>query len=154
MPSNSAVDVLDGVDGDADAPHFAERLRVVRIEAQQRGQVEVGRQPGLPGLDHVFVTAVRGLGIAEPGDLPDRPGPAAIHRRIDTARERISARKAQLVCRDLRNVGGGVDPLQRNAAFGSIGRVLFRPAVERGCELFALPLGLLLADLLDRRFRE
>ena len=47
-------------------------------------------------LEQVAEPLVRLLGRAEPGELPHRPEPAAVHRRIDPARERIRAGVAEV----------------------------------------------------------
>ena len=56
--------------------------------AHQRRQVEGGREPGLAVLEQVAEALVRLLRGAEAGELPHRPEPAAVHRRIHAARER------------------------------------------------------------------
>ena len=65
--------------------------RVVAIEAHQRGQVERGRQTGLPLLQQEFEPLVGLSRRAEPGELPHRPQPPAVHARVHAARERVLA---------------------------------------------------------------
>ena len=62
---------------------------MVGVVAHQRRHVEGGREAGLPVLEQVAEARVRLLGRAEAGELPHRPEPAAVHRRVDAARERI-----------------------------------------------------------------
>src|SRR5205823_2824306 len=50
---------------------------------------ERGRGPGLPVLEQVAKALVRLLGRAEAGELAHRPEPAAVHRRVGPAGERI-----------------------------------------------------------------
>ncbi len=88
--------VGERVDRDPFAPHLAERARVVGVVAHERGHVERGREPGLPVLGEVAEALVRLLRRAEAGELAHRPEPAAVHRRIDAARERILARIAEV----------------------------------------------------------
>src|SRR5438128_2568492 len=77
-------------------PYLPERARVVGVVAHQRGHVEGGREAGLAVLEQVAEALVRLLGRAEAGELAHRPEPAAIHRGVDAARERIDARVAEL----------------------------------------------------------
>ena len=88
--------VLERVDRDALAADLALRARVVRVVAHQRRHVERGREPGLAVLEQVAEALVRLLRGAEAGELPHRPELAAVHRRIDAAREREDARVAEV----------------------------------------------------------
>ena len=88
--------VLERVDRDALAADLAERARVVRVVAHQRRHVERGREPGLAVLEQVAEALVRLLGRAEAGELAHRPEPAAVHRRVDAARERVLPRIAEI----------------------------------------------------------
>ena len=88
--------VVDRVDGDALAPDLAERARVIRVVAHQRRHVERRREAGLPVREQVLEARVRLLGRAEAGELPHRPEAAAVHRRVDAARERIDAGVAEI----------------------------------------------------------
>ena len=72
--------------------------------------------PVWPWRDQVLEAPVRVLGGAEAGDLAHRPEPAAIHRRVGTARERILARQADVLGRRVGDVERRVDALQRQAA--------------------------------------
>ncbi len=80
--------VGERVDRDALAADLAERARMVGVVAHQRRHVERGRQAGLAVLEQVAEPLVRLLRRAEPGELAHRPEPAAVHRRVDAARER------------------------------------------------------------------
>ena len=116
MPSNSACRVDDGVDGDADLADLAPVDRVVGVEAEQRRQVEVGRQAGLAVGEQVLVAAVGVFGLAEPGDLADRPRPAAVHRRVGAAGVGVLAREAEVALLvEVLEVGARVEVLDRKA---------------------------------------
>ena len=65
-------------------------------QAHERRHVERRRQAGLPVLQQVPEALVRFLGPAEAGELAHRPELAAVHRRVDAARERIDARVAEV----------------------------------------------------------
>ena len=95
-PREQRLHVLERVDRHAFAPDLAERPRVVRVVAHQRRHVERGRQTRLPVVEQVMEALVRLLGRAEAGELPHRPEPSAVHRRVDAARERIRARVAEV----------------------------------------------------------
>ena len=69
-------------------PTSPERARMVGVVAHQRRHVERGREAGLAVVEQVAEALVRLLGGAEAGELPHRPELAAVHRRIDAARER------------------------------------------------------------------
>jgi hypothetical protein len=88
MPREERLHVLERVDRDALAADLALRARVVRVVAHQRRHVERGREPGLPVVEQVAEALVRLHGGAEAGELPHRPELAAVHRRVDAARER------------------------------------------------------------------
>src|SRR5919201_702757 len=75
---------------------FASAAPVVRVEAHQGGHVEGRRQPCLAVIEQVAEALVRLLGGAEAGELPHRPQPAAVHRRVDAPRERSLARIAEV----------------------------------------------------------
>ena len=95
MPCEERLHVGERVDGDALAPDLAERARVIGVVAHQRRHVEGGREPGLAVLEQVAEALVRLLGRAEAGELAHRPEAAAVHRRVDAARERILARDSR-----------------------------------------------------------
>jgi len=90
-PGEQRLHVVERVDRDALAADLPERPRVIRVVAHQRRHVEGRRQPRLPVLEQVPEPRVRLLGRPEPGELPHRPQPPAVHRRVDAARERIDA---------------------------------------------------------------
>ena len=101
--------VLDRVDRDADAADFARGQRVVGVVAHLRRQVEGDAQAADALREQVPVARVRFGRRAEPGVLPHRPQPAAVHRRLDAARERETRRAA-------RRRGSGRDGRGRPAA--------------------------------------
>jgi hypothetical protein len=80
-----ALHVVEHVDRDALAPDLAERHRVVGVVPHERGHVERGRQARLAVLEQVVEALVGLLGRAEPGELPHRPEPAAVHRLVHAA---------------------------------------------------------------------
>ena len=47
MPANSSRHVVEGIDGDAQPADFAERARIVAVEAHECGQIEGGAEAGL-----------------------------------------------------------------------------------------------------------
>ena len=65
--------------------------RRVRVVAHLGRQVEGDRQPGLALLEQVAEALVGLLGGREAGVLAHRPEPAAVHRRLDAAGERVLA---------------------------------------------------------------
>ena len=88
--------VLDRVDRDADAADLARGQRVVGVVAHLRRQVEGDAQAADALREQVAVAPVRLGGGAEPGVLPHRPEPAAVHRRLDAAGEREGARETEI----------------------------------------------------------
>ena len=75
-------------DRDADLADLALGARVVGVVAHLRGQVEGARQAGLACVEQELEALVGLLGGAEAGVLAHRPEPAAVHVRLDAARER------------------------------------------------------------------
>ena len=124
MPGEQRLHVVERVDRHALAADLALRARVVGVVAHQRRHVERRGEPGLPVVEQVAEALVGLLGGAEAGELPHRPQPAAVHRRVDAARERILAREA--------------DPLlERPDVLGRVER-RDRLAAERGEQRVAL----------------
>ena len=76
-------------------PDLAERARVVGVVAHQRRHVERRREAGLPVVEQVAEARVRLLRRPEAGELAHRPEPAAVHRRVDAARERDTRRASR-----------------------------------------------------------
>ena len=95
-PVEERLHVGERVDRHALAPDLAERARVVRVVAHQRRHVERRREARLAVLEQVAEALVRLLRRPEAGELAHRPEPAAVHRRVDAARERIRARPAEV----------------------------------------------------------
>ena len=105
-PGEERLHVGQRVDGHALPADLAERARVVGVVAHQRRHVERRREAGLAVLEQVVEALVRLLCRAEAGELAHRPEAAAVHRRVDAARERIDARVAEVaLVVDLRRVG-------------------------------------------------
>ena len=66
---------------------------VVAVVAPVGCEVEGDRHAGLPGFEVLAVEGVRLFGGREAGVLADRPRPVRVHRRPDTAHERLEARE-------------------------------------------------------------
>jgi hypothetical protein len=75
------------VDGDAAVADLAERARVVGVAAHEGRHVEGDREPAAAGGQDHLVALVGLLGVAEAGELPDRPRPAAVAGRVEPAGE-------------------------------------------------------------------
>ena len=88
------VHVGGRVDRDAAVPDLAERARVVGVAAHQGRHVERDRQPAAAGAEDHPEPLVGLLGVAEAGELPDRPGPAAVAGGVQPAGERELPRPA------------------------------------------------------------
>ncbi len=107
VPRSRSLHVVERVDRDALPSDLAERARMVRVVAHQRRHVERSRQSRLAVLEQVAEALVRLLRGAETRELAHRPEAAAVHRRIDTARERIDPRIAEVaVVIDLHRLRG------------------------------------------------
>ena len=91
MPSNRVTKSSSVSVGDAAATDLALGARVVGVEAHQRRHVERDRQAALAVLEQEPVSRVRLGGRSEPGELPHRPQPPAVHRRVHAPRERVLA---------------------------------------------------------------
>ena len=86
--------VGERVDRDPDATDLGGRLRMVRVVAHLRREVERYRQSGLPGVQQVPEALVGRLGAAETGVLAHGPQPIPVHPRVDAAGERVLAGSA------------------------------------------------------------
>ena len=95
-PAEQRLHVLERVDRDPLAADLAQRALVVGVVAHQRRHVEGGREPGLAVVEQVAEALVRLGRGAEAGELAHRPELAAVHRRIDAARERVDAGIAEV----------------------------------------------------------
>ncbi len=142
--------VLERTDGDAALAELAQRFGRVGVVAHQRSEVEGDRQAGVALLDQVLVTGVGLLRRAEPGEHPHRPQPTALPGRVNAARERVLAGKAEVgEVVDIGDVQRRVQPLDRDARLrheflllatlrhpleGRIER-LFAPRLPRGNQL-------------------
>jgi hypothetical protein len=82
------VHVVDGVDRHSDLSDLPGRKLVIRIQTDLRRQIERDAQSCRSLREKIFVTGIRFLRGREPGILPHRPEPAAVHVRFDTARVR------------------------------------------------------------------
>ena len=77
-----------GIDRNPAVPDLAERPRIVGVPAHQGGHVERDAQP-VPALAEDHLVPLVGVdGIAEPGELPDRPWLPAIPGGVQAAGER------------------------------------------------------------------
>ena len=96
MPSNSAA--MSSIESIATPTRadLAGGERVVGVVAHLRRQIEGDAQAADALREQIAVARVRLRGRAEPGVLPHRPQPAAVHRRLDAAGERKLARQAEL----------------------------------------------------------
>ena len=83
-------------DRDADPADLALRLGRVGVVAHLGRQVEGDRQPGLALVEEVAEPPVGLLGGREARVLAHRPEAAAVHRRLDAARERVLTGTAQV----------------------------------------------------------
>ena len=88
--------VGERADRNADPTDLALRLRCVGVEAHLRRQVERDRQAGLALIEEVAEPAIRLGRRGEAGVLAHRPQPAAVHRRLDAASERVLAGEPEL----------------------------------------------------------
>ena len=131
-PGEERLHVGERVDRHPFATDLAERARVVGVVAHQRRHVEGRREARLPVLEEVAEALVRLLGGAEAGELAHRPELPAVHRRVDTARERIDARVAEVAVVVQVDVLGRVERLVREAGNrrGELAVTLRRRVVE------------------------
>ncbi len=79
--------VLDGIDRDPGLADIALHPRMVAVVAAVGGEIEGDADPLLPRRQRLAVEGVALLRRRKAGVLPDRPGPAGIHRRPRPARE-------------------------------------------------------------------
>ena len=112
---------------------------MVGVVAHQRRHVERGREPRLAVLEQITEALVRLRRGAEARELAHRPELAAIHRRIDTARERMHTRIAEVA------VVVDLDRVRRRQ------RLVLQPRDRR--EELALPLRRPPVQLLTPRLR-
>ena len=92
-PVEKRLHVSDRVDRHPLAAHLAQRARMVRVMAHQRRHVKRRRQAGLPVLKQIMKALVGLRRGTKAGELPHRPQPPPVHRRIHPARKRILARQ-------------------------------------------------------------
>ena len=90
--------VLERIDRHADPADLAGRKRMVRVVADLRRQVEGDAQPHDACDEQIAIAAIRLGGRSEAGVLAHRPGPAAVHVRLDAAREGKGTRQAESAC--------------------------------------------------------
>ena len=96
MPSNSsAMSSIESI-ATPTRPTSPAASAMVRVVADLRRQIEGDAQAGDALVQQVAVAAVRLGGRAEAGVLAHRPEPAAVHGRLDAARERELAREADV----------------------------------------------------------
>jgi len=72
---------------------------MVGVVTHQGGKIECDGETGLAMLEQEFVAAIGVGGAAEAGELPHRPQLAAVHRRMNAAREWILRRDDRAVSR-------------------------------------------------------
>ena len=93
------------------------------------GQIEGDRHPLLSGREIAAIEGIRFLRRGEAGILPDRPGAAGIHRRLDPAGEGLEARqRAQM--RQPRDILVGIERLHGYALQRLPGQVVERTAPQ------------------------
>jgi hypothetical protein len=98
------------------AADLALAARVVGVAAHQGRHVERDGEASLPLRQQELESRVRLLRRAEPGELPHRPQPAAVHRVIHAARHGEVARVSEIPpVVHVGHVLGRVDGLQRFA---------------------------------------
>ena len=122
--------VFDRVDRDTDAADFTGGERMIRVVSHLRRQIERDAQAADAVGEQVAIAGVGLFRRAEPGVLTHRPQPAAVHRRLDAAREGKFAREPELGRRV------PVDEVVRCAQLGRLGpgeRSLRLYAAGRGC---------------------
>ncbi len=110
--------VAEGVDRDADLADLTGRELVIRVEAHLGRQVERDRESGLALPEQVAEALVRVLRAAPAGVQPHREEPAAVHARMDPARERILTGDADPLERIRRQVELRVERSDRDAGVG------------------------------------
>ena len=104
-------------DRHAALPHLALGAGMIGVVAHQRREVERDGEPRLTVLQQELVPLICVFRGAEPRELAHRPQPAAVHRRVNTARERIRARPAELpLVVEAGEVGGRIDGLPIGSA--------------------------------------
>ena len=119
-----AAHVVDRVDRDAGAAHLALAQRVVRVAAELGRQVERHRQAGRAVLDQVVEALVGLLRRRVARVLAHRPLAAAVHVRMDAARERVLPRLAEALLEARRDVAVAVELLDLDAGIGELARVV------------------------------
>ena len=95
-PGEERLHVVERVDRHTLAPDLAQRAGMIRVVAHQRRHVERRREARLTVLEQVAEPLVRLRRRAEARELPHRPQPAPVHRRIHAAGERELARPAEV----------------------------------------------------------
>ena len=96
-PVEQDLEVREGVDRHPLLPDLAERHRIVGVDPHQRRHVERSRESSLPLVDQVAKALVRLFRRSVACELPHRPQPAAVHRRVDAPRERRLAGEPEVV---------------------------------------------------------
>ncbi len=132
-------------------PTSPRRHRVVGVVAHQRGHIEGGGEPGHALLEEVLEALVGVRRRAEAGELPHRPEPAAVHRRLDAAGERElpgqpEVLEASRCCRS----AGGEHVRDGDAGVGDEGRTPQRRLGQDAGQILLGPLLQGLRHLLQR----
>jgi hypothetical protein len=83
--AEQGLHVGGAVDRDTAVADLAEALRVVAVPAHQGRHVERDAEAAATAPEDHLVALVGLLRVAEPGELPDRPGPSAVAGRVEPA---------------------------------------------------------------------
>jgi hypothetical protein len=122
---------------------------VVGVDTHQRRHVERRREPRLALVDEIVEPLVCCLGGAEAGKLAHRPGAPAVHRGVDSARERWLTRKSQVgLVIDVGDILRRVESVDLEIRDGRKAVLALAVRVEHRLEAGALPV---LATLAYRR---
>src|SRR5215470_6466135 len=87
--------VFERVDGHADPTDLTERERMIRVEADLRGEIERDGEAGLALAEEIAIALVGFDSGAKAGVLAHGPEAAAVHRRVNAAGKRKFAGIAQ-----------------------------------------------------------
>jgi len=138
-PREQRLHVIERVNRHPLATHLAQRARMIGVMAHQRRHVKRRREPRLAVVEQIPEALVGLLRRPETRELPHRPKPPAVHRRVHPARERILARQGDARLGIRRQIHLRVqrpDRLSRQRRKRDVtlgrGAVLLLPSLERG----------------------